>query len=307
MTEQLTMTCASKADLLADLDAHFTSLGLTLPTFAFSLPNHPSGVAEAAMDGGTRVLISVQEQPSPRPLAADVAIEGEYAWIWRERFHVPLAAAETTVIPATRGDLTVPATVRGTGTVRPQTPSHTFSGIPPLPPLEEGDSEQPAEWYQRTPGVEPASEIPQVGTIERIDDDRYVCETAQTDLGGVLVNYFSPDALNGGWRRVAAGGGLDPWSPGTYQLDAEVLYEPDGTEWINRRPNNSQAFDPPVSASGWMQIGPGSGPFPWKHVGNEGYPTPWQVTYNGRLWSNPSANNFWEPGVALWVDIGPAP
>lgn len=308
--KQLTLTCSSKANLLADLDEHFDSLGLTLPEFTFSLPDHPSGVAEAVMDDRTRALISVQENVPPRPLAADFVLEGPQAASWRDVFHVPLAAPDTTVIPATRGDLEVPATARGTGTVRPQTPSHVFSGIEPLPPLEGEDFEVPPEWYQRTPGVEPASEIPHVGTIERIGDDRYVCEVAQMNIGGVMVNYFSPDALNGGWRRVAADGGLDPWSPGTYQLDAEVLYEPDGTEWINRRANNSQAFAPPVAASGWMQIGPGAGPFPWKHVGNEGVPLGHQNTHTGRLWQSLIASNFWEPSAsipAIWQDTGPAP
>ena len=123
------------------------------------------------------------------------------------------------------------------------------TGAPP-PPLET-DYPEPPEWYQRTPGVEPPEQVPQVGTIERIGDARYVCEVAQSNVGGVLVNYFSPDALNGGWRRVAApGGGLDPWGPGPYALDAEVLYEPDNTEWRNRRANNNQAFAPPVRRGG---------------------------------------------------------
>ena len=121
-------------------------------------------------------------------------------------------------------------------------------------------------------------------------------------------NFFTPGGVGTLWRPIAGeAGGLDPWGPVPYALDAEVEYTPDETEWRNNRPNNNQAFAPPVGGSGWYQIGPGAGPFPWKHVGNEGYVTPWQVTHNGRLWSNPSANNFWEPGVALWVDDGPAP
>ena len=162
------------------------------------------------------------------------------------------------------------------------------------------------EWNQRTAGLESSNDVPQAGNIEQIGSDYYVCIEAQTNVDGVMVNYVAPDALNGGWRRIALDGGLDPWGPGPYALDAEVVYEPDSTEWRNRRANNNQAFAPPVSASGWMQIGPGAGPFPWKHVGNEGVPLGWFNTHNGRLWSNPSANNFWEPGVAVWVDEGPA-
>ena len=304
--EQVQLTATTRADFVADLSDHLTSLGLTLPTITWD-QDHPHGHASLVMDDGTRVMVVSLEMAPPRPpLAINVAIEGESAALWAERFSVPLASAGSATITATRATFDVPATARGTGIVRPRTPVGVFAGIAPPPPLET-DYPEPPEWYQRTPGVEPPEQVPQVGTIERIGDARYVCEVAQSNVGGVLVNYFSPDALNGGWRRVAApGGGLDPWGPGPYALDAEVLYEPDNTEWRNRRANNNQAFAPPVAGSGWMQIGPGAGPFPWKHVGNEGVPLGWFNTHNGRLWESLMDNNFWEPGVAQWADRGPA-
>jgi hypothetical protein len=304
--EQVQLTASSRADFVADLGDHFTSLGLTLPTITWD-QDHPHGHASLVMDDGTRVMIVSLEMVPPRPvIAINVAIEGENAAQWANVFSVPLASGDSTTITATRGDLAVPATARGTGIVRPHTPLAVFAGIAP-PPALETDYPEPPEWYQRTPGLEPADEVPQVGTIERIGADRYVCETAQSNVGGVLVNYFSPDALNGGWRRISAGGGLDPWGPATYQLGAQVAHN--GEEWVNRRDPNTQAFAPGVDGSGWMQTS--NRPAPWYNLGNEGYLAEWdgtpvRVTHNGRLWRNPTDGTFWEPGVAVWIDEGPA-
>lgn len=291
-TEQLTLTCTSKANLLADLTDHFDSLGLTLPEFTFSLPDHPSGVAEAVMDDGTRVLISVQENFPSDILAADFILEGENAASWRDIFCVPLTSTDTIVIHASRDDLIVPATSRGTGTVRPITPSHQISGIEPLPPLEGNDYEPPADWAQ----PEGAHDAYSLGAI--------VSHNGSTWVSLIAANVWEPGGAN--WREVVKEGSLPAWVQPTgagdaYTVDDEVTHN--GEDWKSRRAVN--VSEPGTSNSGWYQTS--NTPAPWVHVGNEGYPASWQVTHNGRLWNNPSANNFWEPGVALWVDIGPAP
>lgn len=103
---------------------------------------------------------------------------------------------------------------------------------------------------------------------------------------------------------IPAAPSMTAWQAGTNYLAGGEERSHAGEEWRNRRANNTQQLAPGVTGSGWMRIS--NLPAPWYSLGNEGYPTPWQVTHNGRLWSNPSAGNFWEPGAALWVDQGPA-
>lgn len=312
MTEQLTLTCASKADLLADLAGHFGALGLTLPDFTFSLPDHPSGIAEAVMDDGARVLISVQEQPAPRPLAADFAIEGPNAWLWRARFDVPQSSAATTVIPATRGDLEVPATARETGTIRPHTPSHVFSGIEPLPPIEGEDFEAPEEWEQLTPGV--PTDYPfspngyPLGWVVTRNGVRY-----RQDGDLPTGNFFVPGEVGSLWYAVTGGEGYDPWDAGTtYSAGARVTDE--GEDWLNRDASNT-GRKPGSTAAGWLQIS--NRPYPYYYLGNAGYPVtvdgePMQVTDTGRLWQvtqDGAGSSSFPPSVVGtgWQDVGPAP
>lgn len=107
-----------------------------------------------------------------------------------------------------------------------------------------------------------------------------------------------------GWRRqdVVVG----PWSAGAgpYAAGDMVTHPDDGQSvWISRRANN--VWEPGTSDSGWLRAGPG-GPHPWYHVGAEGYPAEWRVTHNGQVWRNPTDGTHWEPGVAVWIDEGPA-
>lgn len=238
MTEQLSLTCTSKADLLSDLDDHFTSLGLTLPEFVFSLPSHPSGVAETTMDDGTRVLISVQESKTPL-LAADFIIEGPNASKWKDIFHVPLTFTDTTIINATRGDLEVPATNRGTGTVRPVTPSHVISGITPLPPIEGEDYESPPEWVQPTG----AHDVYSLGAL--------TTHSLKVWTSLVDANVWEPGVS--AWRE-ATSGEIPEWVQPTgahdaYQLNDQVTHN--GSVWTSTVDNN--VWEPGVF--GWIEEG----------------------------------------------------
>lgn len=80
-----------------------------------------------------------------------------------------------------------------------------------------------------------------------------------------------------------------------------------GETWESRR--NTNTWEPPASPAdtdrGWLQVS--NTPAPWVHIGNEGYPVGWQVTHNGKLWQNPTEGTFWEPGVAIWTDMGAHP
>jgi hypothetical protein len=110
---------------------------------------------------------------------------------------------------------------------------------------------------------------------------------------------WEPPNVQALWREVTAG--VRAWASGTYALDAEVTHA--GSAWRNRRANNNQGFAPGATGSGWMQTPQGG---VWYNLGNEGYPAVWEITHKGRRWRSPSNANFWEPGVALWVDIGAA-
>lgn len=320
MTEQLTLTCASKAELLADLDDHFTSLGLTLPTFTFSLPSHPSGIAEAVMGDGTRVLISVQENAPPRPLDADFAIEGPNAARWRDAFHVPLAAPNVATIPATRGDLDVPATGRGTGTVRPRTPSHVFSGIEPLPPIEGEDFEPVEEWEQRMPGV--ANGYP-LAAYAMKDGARWYQGLAVPPPDPVAKNggsYYVPGTLNSGWVMAWADGEEPDWTPDTQYLKGRVVQRPtNGRRYRAKVDEYAQAGrepENPVMQAVWGDIGEIEG---WEPPPQATAWAPGQSvvvnderTYNGRLYRCLQAHTTqagWQPPnvPALWQDVGPAP
>jgi hypothetical protein len=123
---------------------------------------------------------------------------------------------------------------------------------------------------------------------------------------------FYPENAPALWSRVIIGaGGVEVWTQptggdGKYPLidtatglAYRVLHL--GQTWENRRTLNTS--EPSTSGSGWMQVS--NLPAPWYFLGNEGYPLNWEVRHNGRLWRSTSAGNFWEPGVALWTDLGP--
>ena len=114
------------------------------------------------------------------------------------------------------------------------------------------------------------------------------------------ANVYEPPMF---WKAVSED--ILPWVQPVgggdhYKLGDKALHA--GAEWLSRRAVN--VSEPGTTDGGWLQIGLG-GPHPWKHVGNEGYPADWYVTHNGRLWFNPSANTFWEPSIAIWIDEGP--
>lgn len=297
------------ATAFAAIEAHFVSLGLDETVITEAAARMTQGVptehCSLPLDESNRLIGFSNRSPSGNVWLTNLAVDGPDQAVWESRLQAPLASAATTTINATRGDIEVP-TLDGCLIVRPKSLVYDIDG------LEGGNADElepdypvPEPWEQLTPGV--PTEYPfspdgyPLGWVTRIDDVRYVQEgtLAQLPTG----NFNVPGTVGSLWRAVTAGGGLDPWDIGAlYQVGDEVSHN--GEDWRNRRGNNA-ANTPGTNASGWLQIS--NTPAPWYFLGNEGYPTPWQVTHNSRLWSNPSAGNFWEPGVALWLDIGPAP
>ena len=112
-----------------------------------------------------------------------------------------------------------------------------------------------------------------------------------------------------GWRRQDVEVG--PWSSGTgpYQVGEMVTHPTEHEVHINRRANN--VWEPGTADSGWLRAGI-AGPHPWMHIGNEGYPAEWRVTHPHpitsviHIWRNPVPDTHWQPGVAVWIDEGPA-
>lgn len=104
-----------------------------------------------------------------------------------------------------------------------------------------------------------------------------------------------------------------PWVQPTGAQDAyavETIVTHNGSDWWNRRASNVN--EPGTTQAGWLRLTPD--PAAWIHIGNEGYPPlhpvsgqPMRVIHNGTLWRNDAAGNFWEPGVAIWTNEGPAP
>lgn len=302
MTTKISLV-ASPAAALAAVRTHWQSLRLDEGLIdALEARLSVSGsLAFAQADG-----VALFGHTNDIPTLVDLYVPDEDADLWR----APLASADTTAVQATRGELTLPV-MANAAIARPLTPRYSLAGF--VLPVEEpnGDYPTPAEWYQRTPGVEPASKVPQVGTIERVGEQRYVCETAQTDLGGVMVNYFRPGTVGSGWRAVASGDGYDPWDAGTtYGLGDRVTDE--GEDWLNRDASNT-GRKPGSAAAGWLRI---SGrPYPYYYLGNAGYPLtvdgePMQVTDAGRLWQvtadGAGASSFPPSVVGTgWQDMGP--
>lgn len=232
MTEQVQLTATTRADFVADLSDHFASLGLTLPTITWDSA-HPHGHASLAMDDGTRVMIVSLEMAPPRPpLAVNILIEieGENAALWAQRFSVPLASGDSTTITATRGQLEVPATARGTAIVRPRSPVGVFAGIVP-PPALETDYPEPPEWELRgPPGVENGYML---GEMTVHADKRWLQtldlpESAPGAFNG--GNYSEPGSPASGWVTQFAD--AEPtWAAGN------VYTQPIVVRWPNNGTN----------------------------------------------------------------------